>query len=85
MTPEEEIARGREAAIVTSNHVYQEALVIIKGQMLDAFQKTKFADTEERNEIWRQMKIVDWFERQLESVMKTGRMATATLNQQNQE
>jgi len=79
MSPEEEIQRGREAAIVTTNPIYQESLLIIKGQMLEAFQGTKFEDSAARDEIWRQMKIVDWFERQLASVMNTGKMATETL------
>ena len=85
MTPEEEIARGREAAIVTGNAIYQEAMIIIRAQMMEAFYKTGAEQTQERDEIWRQGKIVDWFERQLDSVMKTGRMASTTLNQQNQD
>lgn len=85
MTPEEEIRRGREAAIVISNPIYKEAMIIIRAQMMETFYNTNADQTEERDEIWRQGKIVDWFERQLDSVMKTGKMATATLNQQNQE
>ena len=82
MSPEEEVRRGREAAIVTTNPIYQESLLIIKGQMLKAFQDTNYADSDGRDEIWRQMKIVDWLERQLASVMNTGKMASETLNLQ---
>ena len=85
MTPEEEVRRGREAALITSNEIYKEAMIIIRAQMMETFYNTTTDQTSERDEIWRQGKVVDWFERQIEVVMKTGRMAQATLNQPKQD
>ncbi len=78
MTPEEEISRANEAASVLGNQVYQEAMMIIRGNMMATFQATSFDQTDERDEIWRQMQVVDWLEKQLNSVMSTGKLATKT-------
>ena len=78
MTPEEEIYRGNEARSVINNPIYKEALILLKAQMMETFQRTKYDQKEEREEIWREMKVLDALERQLESVMRTGRLAELT-------
>jgi len=78
MTPEEAISRGHQAESILSSPIYKESLLIIRGKMMDKFQKTSFEQSDERDEIWRQMKIVDQFERQFESVLKTGKLGAGT-------
>jgi len=82
MAPEEEVARGREAQTVLNNSIFREAMVIMRGQMMEAFQKTKHDESEARDEIWRQMKIMDKFEDQLNAVMTTGKLGEKTLEMQ---
>ena len=74
----EEISRGDQAKHVLNNAIFIEAMMILRGQAMEAFQKTKFDQNEERNEIWRQLNTIDWLERQLKSVMETGKLAEAT-------
>ena len=78
MTPDEKIARGNQAQSVLGNPVYQEAYMLIRGQMMAAFQQTTFDQTAERDEIWRKMQLVDWLEKQLKSVMNNGKIESQT-------
>ena len=77
MTPEEEIARGREAALVMGNAIYKEAMIIIRAQMLETFYKTDADQTAERDEIWRMMRCLDGLEAKLNRIMTTGKMGLA--------
>lgn len=80
MKPEEEAARGREAQSVLNNSIYKESLVIIKAQMFDAFVRSNADQSAEREEIWRRMNNLDALEKQLTSVMTTGKLGEATLD-----
>lgn len=75
MTPEEEIIRGNEAAIVIGSPVYKEAMMALRGQMMEEFTKTSYDQSEQRDEIWRTMKVLDAIEAKLKYVMTTGRIA----------
>jgi len=75
MNKAEEISRGNEAQSVLNNAIYQEAIVIMRAKLIEAFESTKFDEHLERDEIWRKMQTVDWLRRQMESVMKTGQLA----------
>jgi len=85
MTPEEETARGREAALVLENVVYKEAMIVLKAKLMQMFQETTHDQSDERDEVWRKMQMMDWLERQLDSVMKTGKMGEETLKLQNNQ
>lgn len=78
MTPDQEIARGREAALVTGNVTYKEAMLKMRAKLMDLFQQTTYDQSSERDEIWRKMQTIDWFEEELNTVMTTGRMREAT-------
>lgn len=78
MTPEEEVRRGQEAAIVINNPLYQEAMIAMRAQMFDQFTKTTFAQSEERDEIWRTMRCLGGLQTQLEAVMTTGKIGEAS-------
>lgn len=75
MTPEEEVIRGNEAAIVINNPVYKEAIMALRGQMMEEFSKTTYEQSNARDEIWRTMKVLDAIESKLKYVMTTGRIA----------
>ena len=77
MSPEEEVIRGNEAAQVLGNPIYQEAMLVMRGQMMEEFTKTRFDQSEERDEIWRTMRCLDGLEAKLKVIMTTGKMGLA--------
>ena len=78
MTPDQEIRRGQDAAVVLDNPIYQEAMRVLRGQMMEQFQNTRHDQSEERDEIWRTLRCLNGLEAQLEAVMTTGRVGAAS-------
>ena len=76
----QELARGDQASAVLNNPIYQEAFVMIRARLMEEFQKTKFKQSDERNEIWRKMQTVDWVDKHLCQVVQSGSVARETLN-----
>lgn len=76
MTKEEEVLRGNESRAILNNPLYQEAIMTLRGQMMEQFTKTTHDQSDERDEVWRTMKVLDAIERQLESIMSTGKLAS---------
>lgn len=76
-----EVKRGQQAELVLRNEIYQEAFVIIKAELFNQFQDTKYPQSSKRDEIWRQMQVVSSVENHLSNVMHTGKMAQETLLQ----
>jgi hypothetical protein len=91
MTSDEELKleravnRGMQADAVLSNPVYNEAMVHIRGELMLAFERTKFKDSADRDEIWRKLQTIAWFERYIAGVMKDGDFAKKTLAQRIKE
>ena len=75
MNQQEEIRRANEAKMITGSPLYQEAFMILRGQMMEQFTKTKHDQSEERDEVWRTMKCLDAIEKQFASIIKTGKLA----------
>ncbi|MBL4891469.1 MAG: hypothetical protein JKX91_06540 [Rhizobiaceae bacterium] len=75
-----DINRAERARQVMSDPMLQEALTAIKGDLFNKFCRSKFKETEEREEIHRSMKNIQKFEGYLESVMTDGKMGQETLN-----
>lgn len=76
-----DIKRKSMAEDVANNPIYVEAITAMKGELYRAFTATKFADSSERDEIWRKQQCIDWFERYLRQTMDTGRLAENTLKE----
>jgi len=51
-------------------------LTAMRGNLLRGFEETKFQQTEERDEIWRQYRGLSMLERNLRAVINTGKMAS---------
>lgn len=91
MTQDEELRlehavnRGLQADAVINNPVYQEAMLHIRGELMLAFESTKFKDSADRDEIWRKLQVAKWFEAYVERVMKNGVTAKKTLAQRLKE
>lgn len=82
---EQAIARGLNAKAVLDNPVYREALLSIRGELMAQFERTKYKDSDDRDEIWRKVQTVNWFEAHIERVMKHGSVAEKTLMQMAKE
>lgn len=74
-----ELIRGNQAAEVLNNPIYQEAFVAIRAQLMGEFQSTKFRQSKQRDEVWRQMQTVEKMQKHLEKVMRSGRISEATI------
>lgn len=72
--------RGVLAKQVLDNPVYQEAMVIIRGDLMVKFENTKPEDSEKRDEIWRQMRTIAEMEKRIKKVMVDGNVCEAELS-----
>ena len=77
----EDSDRGKKALMILNNPIYQESLLAIRGELMNAFELTKSDDSKARDEIWRKLQVVGWFENHLRRVMQTGKLADETLMQ----
>lgn len=75
-----ELNRARLAEQVLNNPLYREAFDLIRANLIDKFEKTKFDQKEERDEIWRKMQIVNSMQEHFQYVMENGKMAEETLS-----
>lgn len=82
---EKEAERGRYAREVLDNCVYKEAYVMLRAKLFEEFQKTKFKDSAERDEIWRKLQVVDYIENYMVKVMQSGKIAEETLLQKTKK
>lgn len=81
----QELVRGDQASAVLNNPIYQEAFVMIRARLMEEFQKTKFKQTDERNEVWRKMQTVEWVEKHFRQVMTSGEVSKATIAQRGKQ
>ena len=83
MTKEEkahlEGTRGNKAAEILNSELYQEAVTAIKGELYHALESTNFKETDERDEIWRKLQTLRWFEKYFQQVLETGKLGRKTL------
>lgn len=84
MSDKEKLTQGKNRGVlakqVLENPVYQEALVIIRGDLMVKFENTKPEDSGKRDEIWRQMRTVAEIEKRIKKVMVDGRVCEAELS-----
>lgn len=75
----QEISRAERARQLMQDEMLQEALTAIKGEIYAKFQRTKYDETEQRDELWRKTQAINAFESYLERVMSDGLVALKTL------
>lgn len=91
MTPDEElrlektVSRGLKAEAVIENPIFKESMLHIRAELMRAFEQTKFKDSVERDEIWRKLQTMAWFESHIVRVMRNGEIARKTLAQRVKE
>lgn len=71
--------RGRQAQELLNHPLIQEAFIKLKGELLHQFNSTNLDNEKERLNVWQQSQILDKFERNFESIVKTGNHAKISL------
>ena len=73
MTPDEERIRANDAQRIIRE--LEPHIMAMRAQLLMGFENTAFDQSAERDEIWRQYKSLKAMERNLSSIIMTGKMA----------
>lgn len=73
MTQDEERKRANDAERISRE--LQPHVTAMRAQLLMGFENTSYDQTSERDEIWRQYKALKALERNLSSIIMTGKMA----------
>lgn len=60
---------------ITENSIYKESLIIMRADLLEAFERSSFDQKEEREEIYLMMRTLNKFEKQIKKVITTGKLA----------
>jgi len=75
MTPEQERIRANEAQQLLENRMFNEAFTALKADLFEKFQRTNFAQDEERKETWRTLKNLNNLETYLSKIVTTGKLS----------
>ena len=75
-----DLNRAELSRQIMENPIFIEAMIAIKGQLVEKFQTTTFKERDERDEVWRKMQTVSYIESYLQEVMETGELAIETLS-----
>lgn len=70
----QEASRGVLAQQVMENPIFQEALMLIRADLMLKFERTKFKDSDERDEIWREMNTLANIEQKLKKTLENGKL-----------
>lgn len=79
------IASGKDANQWLMHPQYRHVITLIKAELLDEFERTKFKDTNERDEIWRKIQSLNAIIKRMERMVRDGEHAEATLLQKIRE
>lgn len=79
MTPEEEIERGHQAAMLLNHPLLIEARDTIKTELMNAWQTSPARDVDGRETLWLSVKLLEQVMSHLQSVVETGQLASEGL------
>lgn len=75
------IAAGTDADQWLNHPQYRHVITLIKAELLEAFEKTKFKDSADRDEIWRKLQSLNSIVNRMERMVRDGDQAKRTLLQ----
>jgi len=75
----EQISSGIEATDFLNNKQYVSSVKAMKKELFAEFTKTKYQQSNERDEIWRKMQSLDWVHNRMERIARDGRQAQSML------
>jgi O-phosphoseryl-tRNA(Cys) synthetase len=70
-----EISQEEQAKKIINNPLFQKVFVEYSGQLYNALKRTKWNESEEREEIYRQLKSLDTMEAKFTEALQTGKLA----------
>lgn len=77
----DQIAQGQDADQWLNHPLYRHVITMIKAELLEAFEKTKFKESDERDEIWRKLQSLNSITSRIERIVRDGHSAERTLLQ----
>jgi hypothetical protein len=80
VTPEEEVERGEQAALLLHHPLMVEARTKIKTELMDAWQQSPARDVDGRETLWLSVKLLEQVMGHLETVVQTGQLAAHDLS-----
>lgn len=83
MTPQEELKRGEQARLVLENELYAEAWKSVRDGIIQAWESAPIRDKEGHNELKLMLKLLTDVQRNMETVMTTGKMAKVMIEREN--
>lgn len=75
------ISAGKDADQWLNHPQYRHVITLIKAELLEAFEKTKFKDSAERDEIWRKLQSLNSITQRMERMVRDGEQANRSLLQ----
>jgi hypothetical protein len=77
----DQIARGAEAERWLNHPLYRQAIVEIKAELFNRFEKSKYKEADDREEVWRKIQSLNAIVARMERHVRTGENANRTLMQ----
>jgi hypothetical protein len=81
----EKISRGQQADQWLNHPLFRSAITEIKADLFSTFEKSKFKDTDDREEIWRKIQSLNAIVARMERHIRDGDNAHKTLLQRLKE
>lgn len=81
MTPEEEISRADRAKRIVEDELYQESFEVVRKHILKKWQETGPGQAEEREDLYRQLMLLEKLKGTLTYYMQNGTLAIFRLEQ----
>lgn len=78
---EMEILRGERAQLLLQDELLIDAFTLIEEELTEQWQNSPARDQEGREKLWLSLKLLHKLQRNLVTVMETGKIAKATLAQ----
>lgn len=81
----EQITRGQQAKEWLEHPLFRSAIIEIKADLFSAFEKSKYKDRDDREEVWRGIKNLNAIVAKIERHIRDGDTAQKTLLQRIKE
>lgn len=81
MSPEEQVARAKDARTLLESPLLAQAFQSIKDEVIEQWQKAPAHDAAGREKLWLTLKLLDKLQGTLRHTVETGKVAQATLLQ----
>ncbi len=73
------IATGKDADSWLNHAQYRHAITLVKAELLSQFEKTKYKESDDREEIWRKLQALNGIVSRIERLVRDGKTAEKSL------